>query len=223
MAGIRPAQATRWRPRSRRAWPAAGGGRSGCGRRPRWARPRLPHRSPGCSARMPTGRGWPARRARGGALMPLASLREIVGPAVAAGRGVGAFNVIGLEHAEAIVTGAEAAGQPVVLQISENCVRYHGGLGPVAAAALAVARSASVPVAVHLDHATGEPLVRAAAALGLGSVMFDASALAYRQNVTATAAVAAWCHDRGLWVEAELGEIGGKDGVHRPGARTDPG
>src|SRR2546430_14901825 len=26
-----------------------------------------------------------------------------------------------------------------------------------------------------------------------------------------------------MWVEAELGEIGGKDGVHSPGARTDPG
>jgi fructose-bisphosphate aldolase class II len=154
--------------------------------------------------------------------MPVAGMREIIEPAAAAGRGVGAFNVIGLEHAEAIVAGAEAAGEPVVLQLSENCVRYHGGLGPVAAAALEIARSASVPVAVHLDHATGEPLVRAAAGLGLGSVMFDASALAYRQNVTATAAVAAWCHDRGLWVEAELGEVGGKDGVHRPGARTDP-
>ena len=53
--------------------------------------------------------------------MPLATMGEIIGPARAAGRGVGAFNVIGIEHAEAIVAGAEAAGAPVVLQISENC------------------------------------------------------------------------------------------------------
>jgi fructose-bisphosphate aldolase class II len=42
--------------------------------------------------------------------MPLATMGEIIGPARAAGRGVGAFNVIGIEHAEAIVTGAETAG-----------------------------------------------------------------------------------------------------------------
>jgi len=55
--------------------------------------------------------------------MPLAVMGEIIGPARAAGRGVGAFNVIGIEHAEAIVTGAEAAGAPVVLQISEKLRR----------------------------------------------------------------------------------------------------
>ena len=154
--------------------------------------------------------------------MPLAMLQEIVGPARAAGRGVGAFNVIGIEHAEAIVAGAEAAGAPAVLQISENCVAYHGALDPVAGACLAIARSAAVPVAVHLDHATSTDLVRAAARLGLGSVMFDASTLPYAENVAVTAEIAAWCHGRGLWVEAELGEIGGKNGVHSPLARTDP-
>ena len=154
--------------------------------------------------------------------MPLAGLQEIIEPARAAGRGVGAFNVIGIEHAEAIVTGAEDAGAPTVLQISENCVAYHGALAPIAGACLAIARAAAVPVAVHLDHATSTDLVRAAAGLGLGSVMFDASGLPYEQNVAATAEMAAWCHDRGLWVEAELGEIGGKNGVHAALARTDP-
>jgi fructose-bisphosphate aldolase class II len=139
--------------------------------------------------------------------MPLAGLQEITGAARAAGRGVGAFNVVGIEHAEAIVAGAEAAGAPVVLQISENCVAYHGALEPVGAACLAIAASAAVPAAVHLDHATSTELVRAAARLGLGSVMFDASALPYSGNVAAT---------------AELAEIGGKDGVPAPEARTDP-
>ncbi|HEX6931789.1 MAG TPA: class II fructose-bisphosphate aldolase, partial [Streptosporangiaceae bacterium] len=147
---------------------------------------------------------------------------EIIAAARAADRGVGAFNMIGIEHAEAIVAGAERAAQPVVLQISENCVRYHGALEPVALAALAIARAAVVPVAVHLDHATSADLVKQAAGLGIGSVMFDASALDYAENVEATAHLAAWCHERGLWVEAELGEIGGKDGVHAPGARTRP-
>jgi fructose-bisphosphate aldolase class II len=79
-----------------------------------------------------------------------------------------------------------------------------------------------VPVAVHLDHAASAELVQAAAQLGLGSVMYDASGLPYQENVRATTDVTRWCHDRGVWVEAELGEIGGKNGVHSPLARTDP-
>ncbi|WP_433512688.1 class II fructose-bisphosphate aldolase [Nonomuraea sp. CA-143628] len=151
--------------------------------------------------------------------MPLARIGDIVRESPA---GVGAFNVIQLEHATAIVAGAEALGLPVVLQISENCVRYHGALEPIALACLAVARGAAVPVAVHLDHATDRVLVEEAVELGVGSVMFDASALPDEENVAATADVAAWCHERGVWVEAELGEVGGKDGVHAPGARTKP-
>ena len=154
--------------------------------------------------------------------MSTISMAQIGGPARAAGRGVGAFNVIGIEHAEAIVAGAEAAGSPVVVAVSENCVRYHGALGPIGAACARIAESAATPVALHLDHVTEEELVREAAELGFGSVMFDASVLPYAGNVAATTEVARWCHDRGLWVEAELGEIGGKNGVHAPEARTDP-
>ena len=154
--------------------------------------------------------------------MPAVGMREVAGPAMAAGRAIGAFNVILLEHAEAVVAGAEAAGAPVVLAVSENCVRYHGGLGALGAACVSLARGASVPVVLHLDHATSPGLVAEAASAGFGSVMFDASSLPYERNVAATAEVTRWCHDRGLWAEAELGEIGGKDGVHSPTARTDP-
>ncbi|GAA2781092.1 class II fructose-bisphosphate aldolase [Kitasatospora aburaviensis] len=110
----------------------------------------------------------------------------------------------------------------MILQISENAVRYHGGLAPIGTAALAVARAAGVPVAVHLDHATERALVEEAVRLGFGSVMFDASVLPYEENVRATVDVVRLCHAAGVWVEAELGEVGGKDGVHAPGARTDP-
>lgn len=155
--------------------------------------------------------------------MTAARVAEVIAPAVAAGRGAAAFNVIGIEHAEAIAAGAEAAGAPVILAMSQNCVRYHGALGPLARACAAIADSATVPVALHLDHATSPELVAEAAALGLGSVMYDASALPYEQNVEATAGMARWCHEREMWIEAELGEIGGKNGVHSPLARTDPG
>ncbi|MFD5936744.1 ketose-bisphosphate aldolase [Streptomyces sp. NPDC060333] len=154
--------------------------------------------------------------------MPLTSTDDIVGPAYAGTYGVGAFNVVQIEHAEAIVAGAELAGLPVILQISENTAHYHGSLAPIGLASLALARAASVPVAVHLDHAESVELVREAAGLGFGSVMFDASKLPYDANVTVTRAITEQCHRADVWVEAELGEIGGKDGAHAPGVRTDP-
>jgi fructose-bisphosphate aldolase class II len=155
--------------------------------------------------------------------MPLISTQEIVDSARARGVGVGAFNVITLEHAEAIVAGAEQAGGPVILQISENAVKFHGGrLAPIAAAVAAVARLAAVPVSLHLDHVEDPALLHEAADAGFSSVMFDASKLDYDANVAATRAAAEWAHERGLHLEAELGEVGGKDGAHAPGVRTDP-
>jgi fructose-bisphosphate aldolase, class II len=154
--------------------------------------------------------------------MPLVSTAEIVVPASREGRGVGAFNVVQIELAEALVGGAEAAGAPVVLQISENAVRYHGALEPIALATLSIARASTAPVAVHLDHATDHALVDRAIELGFGSVMYDGSQLEYADNVEATARVAQRCGMAGVFVEAELGEVGGKDGVHAPGVRTDP-
>jgi fructose-bisphosphate aldolase, class II len=152
----------------------------------------------------------------------IARLTEVLAPAAASGVGLGAFNVFSIEHAEALTAAAEAAGTPVVLQISQNAVRYHGALGPIGLATLALARNGGVPIVVHLDHATDASLVDEAIDLGFGSVMFDASTMPYAENVAATAEIVRRCHDRGLDVEAELGEVGGKDGVHSPGARTEP-
>jgi fructose-bisphosphate aldolase class II len=136
--------------------------------------------------------------------------------------GIGAFNVVLLEHAEAIVAGAERAGLPVILQISQNAAAYHGSFEPIAAGSLAVARASSVPAIVHLDHAEDVELVYAAVELGVHSVMFDGSALPYDENVATTRAVVDYCHSHDVVVEAELGEVGGKDGVHAPGVRTRP-
>ncbi|MEC3956898.1 class II fructose-bisphosphate aldolase [Nocardia sp. CDC153] len=136
--------------------------------------------------------------------------------------GLGAFNVIALEHAESIVAAAESRNRPAVLQISENTVHYHGGLRPLARACLQLAADSRAPLAVHLDHATSHELITEAMELGITSVMYDGSALDYAANVEATAAITARCHERGVHVEAELGAIGGKDGAHTPGVRTDP-
>ncbi|MFI9510760.1 class II fructose-bisphosphate aldolase [Nocardia sp. NPDC052566] len=152
--------------------------------------------------------------------MPLTPVPELI--AAARPGGLGAFNVITLEHAEAIATAAESAKRPVVLQISENTAQYHGALAPLALACLRIAADSTAAIAVHLDHATSADLVRAAVDLGIRSVMYDGSTLDYTANVAATAEITRWCHDRGVFVEAELGEVGGKDGAHAPGVRTDP-
>ncbi|WP_243228652.1 class II fructose-bisphosphate aldolase [Microbacterium sp. CIAB417] len=154
--------------------------------------------------------------------MPLVPARELVSDAAAARRGVGAFNVIHLETAEALVAASARAGIGVILQISQNCAAYHGGLEPIALATLAIARRAETPVAVHLDHAERPELVDEAIDLGFGSVMFDGGALPYDENVALTAQVAARARSAGVHVEGELGEVGGKDGAHAPGVRTDP-
>jgi fructose-bisphosphate aldolase class II len=155
--------------------------------------------------------------------MALVPTAQLVSDAARAGTGLAAFNVITVEHAEAIVAGAERANLPVILQISQNAVKFHGWrLGPIAAATAAVAAAATVGVAMHLDHVERQDLLHEAPEHRFGSAMFDASTLPYDENVAATRAAADFCHAHGLWLEAELGEVGGKDGAHAPGVRTDP-
>ena len=160
--------------------------------------------------------------------MPLASTGELVTRAAQARSAVAAFNIITLEHVEAVIAGAEATGAPVVLQVSENAVKFrYGRLLPLARAAAAAAERAEVPVALHLDHVQSDDLLRQAREAGFSSVMYDAARLTYAENLAATRAAADWAHAQGLWIEAELGQVGGKDGrppldAHAPGARTDP-
>lgn len=135
---------------------------------------------------------------------------------------VGAFNIILLEYAEAIVAGAESVQLPVVLQISQNCVDYHGALKPIALASKAIVQESLVNVSLHLDHAESELLVREALDLGFDSIMFDGSKLDYSSNVQASIRMTQLCRQYGATIEVELGEVGGKDGVHAPGIRTNP-
>lgn len=155
--------------------------------------------------------------------MTLATTADLIAGASLAGVGIPAFNVITLEHAEAIAAGAELTGCPVILQISQNAVNFHGGrLAPIAAASVQVAQSSSAPISVHVDHVQEPSVLRQAADTGISSAMFDASHLNYAANVEATRAATQWAHERGMLLEAELGEVGGKDGAHAPGVRTDP-
>jgi fructose-bisphosphate aldolase, class II len=160
--------------------------------------------------------------------VPLVTTGELVTRAATTRSAVAAFNIITLEHVEAVIAGAESLDAPVVLQVSENAVKFrHGSLLPLARAAVTAAERSAVPVALHLDHVQSDDLLRQAADAGFGSVMYDAAHLPYAENLAATRAAADWAHSQGLWIEAELGEVGGKQGrppldAHAPGARTDP-
>ena len=137
--------------------------------------------------------------------------------------GLAAFNVVLLDHAEAFVDAADNTGLPLVLQLSQNAVKYHGGrLRPLGRALIELAEASTVPVSVHLDHAESTDLCREAVELGFTSIMYDGSKLPDAQNRETTAEITAFAHEHGVSVEAELGEVGGKNGVHDPSARTNP-
>jgi fructose-bisphosphate aldolase class II len=151
---------------------------------------------------------------------------DLVARARAASTGIAAFNVITLEHAEGIAAAAEATGRPVILQVSQNAARFHGSVRPVAAACAALAGASGAEIAVHLDHVDDLDLLHQAGGAGFSSVMFDAGARPYVDNVAATRAATEWAHGSGLWLEAELGYVGGKPdqplSAHAAGVRTDP-
>lgn len=158
--------------------------------------------------------------------MSLARAAGLVAAAVSEGSAVPSFNVIALEHAEAVAAGAAATGTDSLLQVSENAIAYRGSPWPLLAACRELAEASEARLGIHLDHiadrSLAETLIGRAERYGIGSLMFDASTLDYADNVAATREIARRAHDAGVWVEAELGEIGGKDGAHAPGVRTDP-
>lgn len=140
------------------------------------------------------------------------------------GRAVAAITTYTLESTVAIVRAAERLGQPVLLSAG---VSSYGAVGrePLAAAALAAAHAASVPVGVHLDHCRDPDEIDACLELGYSSVMIDGSHLDFEANVALTQRVVERAHARGAWVEAELGALGGDEdasGEAEPGAMTDP-
>jgi fructose-bisphosphate aldolase class II len=158
--------------------------------------------------------------------MPVVPTGELVAAARAEGSAVLALNAITLEHGEAIVRAVERTRRPAIVQVSQNAVRYHGSPAPLTAALAELASESAARVSLHLDHVEDVELLRRAVDTGFSSVMFDAAALPYHQNVEATRAAVEWAHDRGLWVEAELGYVGGKPdapaSAHAAGVRTDP-
>ncbi|KAB8349425.1 hypothetical protein FH972_023452 [Carpinus fangiana] len=119
-----------------------------------------------------------------------------------------------LEAIIATVRAAEAAKSPAMILLFPWAIEYAGSV--LVHAAAEAARSASVPISVHLDHCQTPELVRRAADIphGFDSIMCDMSHYEKAENLALTRELVAYCHARGIATEAEPGRIeGGEDGV----------
>ncbi len=121
-----------------------------------------------------------------------------------------AFNTSNLETTQGIVRAAVAQKSPVIIQTSVGTIEY-AGIEEIAAIIKAEAREADVPIALHQDHCKDFGLIKKLIDVGYSSVMIDASALDYKENVKLTKAVVAYAHKRGVWVQAELGRLLGNE------------
>jgi tagatose 1,6-diphosphate aldolase GatY/KbaY len=143
--------------------------------------------------------------------------------AAAGGYAVGAFNAENAEMVWAIMTAAEEARSPVIIQTTPGTLKY---LSEAYFAGMVknAAQAASVPVVLHLDHGSSFELAKSCVENGYSSVMIDGSKLPYEDNAALTKRVCDLACERGIPVEGEIGVIGGKEDTTQAdsGVYTDP-
>ncbi len=141
--------------------------------------------------------------------MTIATAKEILLPAAQNGYAVGAFNVTNLIQMEAVVEAAIEKRAPLIIQTSVAPARF---LGPHVLVAVyrALAESAPIPIALHLDHCEDVAYCKQCADAGYTNIMIDASKQDFEENVRLTKEVCDYCHARGgISVEGELGTVSG--------------
>ena len=140
--------------------------------------------------------------------MPLVTTKEMFEKAYKGGYAVGAFNVNNMEMIQAIVEAANECRSPVILQVSAGARKY---ANPVYLRHLvqAAVETTDIPVAMHLDHGADFEICKASIDGGFTSVMIDGSHLPFEENIAVTKRVVDYAHERGVWVEAELGKLAG--------------
>lgn len=142
--------------------------------------------------------------------MPLTTTKRMLLDAQENGYAVGAFNVENMEMAQAVVAAAEELRAPVILQTTPGTLRY---AEPAVYFAMVktLAESASVPVAMHLDHGDSFALCAKALRAGYTGIMIDGSKLPLEDNIALTRRVTEMCAPAGVPVEGEIGRVGGKE------------
>ncbi len=151
--------------------------------------------------------------------MTLATLADVLQPALSGGYAVPGLVCLGWEDMRAYVAAAEAERAPVILQAGPGC-RAHTPLPVLGKMFRHLAENASVPVVTHLDHGYTLDECRAALDSGFTSLMFDGSRLSLQKNIDATSAVAELAHAAGASCEGEIGFVGYAGGAASAG--TDP-
>jgi len=153
-----------------------------------------------------------AKVAKTWARPPRCSTKELLDNAEKGGYAIGAFNVYNMEGVEAVISAAEAANSPAILQIHPGSLK-EGGL-PLISCCLAAADRARVPITVHYDHGNSKSDLLDALELGFDSVMADGSYLPLDENISFTKFISSLAHEKGILVEAELGRLSGtEDGL----------
>src|SRR5512135_735193 len=104
--------------------------------------------------------------------MPLVHMADMLGHAYRHNYAIGSFDLVSLDFLSGVLRAAENRHAPVILSLAESHFE-HFDFEVMVAATLAAAKRASVPVAVHLDHATRLETVRQGIHLGCNSVMID--------------------------------------------------
>lgn len=152
--------------------------------------------------------------------MTLATLSDVLNPALRDGYAVGGLVTLGWEDMRAYTMAAEATGLPVILQAGPSC-RKHTPLPVLGKMFRHLAESVSVPVVAHLDHGYTFEECREALDSGFTSLMFDGSRLPLAENIDQTARIAEMAHAAGISCEGEIGFVGYAQGEQSTG--TDPG
>lgn len=136
----------------------------------------------------------------------LVNLKEILKIANEDKTAIGMFNATGFDSLQAVIGAAEELNRPVIIAHAEvhNVYNDISFVGP---AMIAAAKNAKVPVCVHLDHGVTTEMIYRALRIGFTSVMIDASALPYEENLRLTKEITEISHAMGVSVEAELGRL----------------
>ena len=142
--------------------------------------------------------------------MGLVTLKEILAGAREAHYAVGSFNFNSYEDAQGIINGAVEKNAPVILMASCGAVKYMG-MHQLAGMIKGMAKSVDIPVCLHLDHAEDPAIIKEAILAGFTSVMIDASAKEYEENIEISRSIVQFAKLYSCSVEAELGKVGGKE------------
>ena len=143
----------------------------------------------------------------------LVNTKEMFGRAMQEQFAVPAYNFNNMEQMQAIIQACVETGSPVILQVSSGARKYANQtlLRYMAQGAVAYAKELgkNIPITLHLDHGDSFALCKSCVDMGFSSVMIDASALPFAENIALTKKVVEYAHQFDVSVEAELGVLAG--------------